>query len=225
MQLHHIDGDRSNNDRANLAVLCKDCHASAHTKIAYARNLTPDLIRIYNETWQEIVRLRLQPQSKVDQELELQQEVLLQITLIPHSWKNHYMSLYPGSFMGDSDRKFESIWDKMREEGEHPNTEEEWRNYRSLFDHALTHVMDRLERMLTAYGEVIPINVKLAVLRTNLHLRTCQRAYWIFPQMARTVGYETNFLPGLFRDVIKALASLDRLASEERRSKAKPISP
>jgi 5-methylcytosine-specific restriction endonuclease McrA len=30
-EIHHIDGDPTNNMLDNLAVICKDCHSDAHT--------------------------------------------------------------------------------------------------------------------------------------------------------------------------------------------------
>ena len=31
-EVHHLDGDRRNNDLANLATLCRGCHIAAHSK-------------------------------------------------------------------------------------------------------------------------------------------------------------------------------------------------
>jgi len=31
IEVHHIDGDRTNNDLENLTVLCKKCHGNAHS--------------------------------------------------------------------------------------------------------------------------------------------------------------------------------------------------
>lgn len=59
-EIHHIDEDPSNNDFANLAVVCKDCQSEAHTTHAFARNLTPQLITLYNESWRSLVSDRLE---------------------------------------------------------------------------------------------------------------------------------------------------------------------
>ena len=50
VQIHHIDDDHSNNSRENLAVLCDICHKRAHTQVPFSRNLTPDLIRLYDRS-------------------------------------------------------------------------------------------------------------------------------------------------------------------------------
>ena len=61
-EIHHIDGDPSNNDRSNLALVCKDHQSEAHTDHSFARNLTPDLIRLYDENWRAIVQgVQLRP--------------------------------------------------------------------------------------------------------------------------------------------------------------------
>lgn len=49
--IHHIDGDNSNNSLDNLVALCAECHADAHTKFAMRRNLTDDQIKRYRFEW------------------------------------------------------------------------------------------------------------------------------------------------------------------------------
>lgn len=66
VEIHHIDGDPSNNDFSNLAVVCKDCQSDAHTDHSFARNLTPDLVRMYSSSWQSIVAARLNPDSSFE---------------------------------------------------------------------------------------------------------------------------------------------------------------
>src|SRR5262245_23175786 len=61
VQIHHIDEDPSNNTFGNLTVICLHCHSDAHTTGAFVRNLTPELLRLYNSSWRGIVKLRLRP--------------------------------------------------------------------------------------------------------------------------------------------------------------------
>ena len=98
VEIHHVDEDPRNNDIGNLIVLCKDCHSDAHTTHAFARNLTAPLLRKYNESWRDIVRLRVAPGGPEAEELEYKSQVLLDLHMAPYRWKNAYMDLYPGQF-------------------------------------------------------------------------------------------------------------------------------
>jgi len=42
IRVHHIDGDRENNEIANLIPLCRTCHAKVHTKT----DQTPEIDRL-----------------------------------------------------------------------------------------------------------------------------------------------------------------------------------
>lgn len=52
VQLHHIDGDPSNNDISNLAALCLDHHDRATMIGALTKKLTPTQVRHYKQTWE-----------------------------------------------------------------------------------------------------------------------------------------------------------------------------
>jgi len=61
-QIHHIDENPNNNAFDNLALICAHCHIDTHSKLPFVRNITPDLIRLYNSAWRDIVKLRLLPE-------------------------------------------------------------------------------------------------------------------------------------------------------------------
>lgn len=56
--VHHIDGDRNNNDPLNLAVLCSNCHANVHQKGYMSRHYTPELVLKYKTEWEKRVEAR-----------------------------------------------------------------------------------------------------------------------------------------------------------------------
>ena len=56
LQVHHIDGKRTNNVLGNLAALCNRCDKDAHKKGRAGRPLPPDVIRKYRDAWLEEVR-------------------------------------------------------------------------------------------------------------------------------------------------------------------------
>ena len=51
IEIHHIDGNPSNNDPANLAPVCPNCHHQAHTKGGLAAQLTPQRIEVLRDYW------------------------------------------------------------------------------------------------------------------------------------------------------------------------------
>ena len=55
IQIHHIDGNNSNNELKNLAVLCLDHHDRASSKSSMTRTLTPALIRQFKNDWERRV--------------------------------------------------------------------------------------------------------------------------------------------------------------------------
>ena len=52
VQIHHIDGDPSNNAPANLAVLCFEHHDKATAPRGLTASLTPDHVRAYKADWE-----------------------------------------------------------------------------------------------------------------------------------------------------------------------------
>ncbi len=55
VQLHHIDEDPSNNDPANLAVLCLYCHRDTQITGGFDRKLDAAQVRLYRADWVRVV--------------------------------------------------------------------------------------------------------------------------------------------------------------------------
>jgi hypothetical protein len=217
-EIHHIDDDPSNNDFSNLALLCKDHHSDAHTNFAFARNLTPDLIRMYNDNWRMIVHKKLSLNGEQGLLIEYQQQVLIEIALIPHAWKNHYIILYPGQFQDsgyNSLGKGGDVWDMITEVAVHQYTYDEWMKYLFLFDDIIKHVTGRLEAILMAHGEVIPIRIKLATMRTISQLDVQRSVYLQLPQLINLFGNKSDAFATQFKETVRSLSSLSRLADKE----------
>jgi len=56
VQLHHIDGDPSNNDPANLIVVCLDCHSRVTGGHGLGKAYTVGEVRKYKRNWEARVR-------------------------------------------------------------------------------------------------------------------------------------------------------------------------
>ncbi len=51
VQIHHIDGDHSNDESLNLAVLCFDCHRDTQIKGGFDRKLDSIQVILYRDDW------------------------------------------------------------------------------------------------------------------------------------------------------------------------------
>jgi hypothetical protein len=202
--IHHIDGDPSNNERGNLAVLCMQDHNDAHTKHAFARNLTPGLIRRYDASWREIVKLHLEPPSIGDESREYQIEVLLDLSLVPHIWKNCYLALNSRAFE-NTERANGDIWDAISERVQHQYSEDEWQRYRPLFDGSITEVINRIDRLIMLHPEVIPNELKIKAIRTTRRLEVERSAYLMTPLLIETVEDRDLFFTYRFTELSNIL--------------------
>jgi hypothetical protein len=222
VQIHHIDGDPSNNDFDNLAVICFDCHSDAHSKVAFARNLSSDIIRLYNQSWREIVAVHLSPHGSSGTLREYTQEVLLDINLITYEWKNAYLSLHPQGWADRGGRHFKDVWEMMASDP-HEYSLAEWQRYVPIFDGVVIYIIDRLERVLMVHSQVISIDVKILVLRTARELKTARASYLTFLTTVPFVDNPTEFLEIEFKEIIRALSYLADFTDQRRKALESPV--
>lgn len=83
VQIHHIIPVELGGDNAdeNLIVVCLNCHSEVHTKRELARNLKPQTLRLYKETWLDLLRRYPFLRTAVPQEegdIKTLQEILKQ---------------------------------------------------------------------------------------------------------------------------------------------------
>jgi hypothetical protein len=55
VQIHHIDGDNTNGEINNLAVLCLDCHTETQIHGGFHRKLDSDQVLLYRADWYRTV--------------------------------------------------------------------------------------------------------------------------------------------------------------------------
>jgi len=55
VQIHHIDGDRSNHEISNLAILCFDCHTNTQISGGFHRKLDAEQVILYRNDWVSLV--------------------------------------------------------------------------------------------------------------------------------------------------------------------------
>jgi hypothetical protein len=215
VKVHHIDGNHSNNERSNLVVLCDPCHTLAHTNIPFSRNLTPEQVRLYDETWRAMCAARLLPGAVDRDNEEYRQEVLLELSFACHDWKNHYIQLQSRDLQNVTGN-FKDVWDLLIEVGCHEASADEWNNYRPLFDESINRVIDNLRSILACHGDVIPASIKTLVIRTTRQLSVERTVYHIFGPARTSVKMRSQ-------EVLRSLAALARAA--DAGTKASPVVP
>jgi hypothetical protein len=55
IQIHHIDGNPSNNSASNLAVVCLECHNDTQVSGGFGRKLNATQVTTYRDNWVERV--------------------------------------------------------------------------------------------------------------------------------------------------------------------------
>lgn len=224
VEIHHIDGDPSNNDLDNLAVLCKDCHSEAHTTQAFSRNLTPSLIRKYNQSWRDTVRVRLEPGGEKGLLLEYRYQILLDLFMAAHRWRDRYTSLWPDEQAASYYEKglhLANYWSNLADYAPKKYSEAEWKRYLPLFDRTNESVAVQIERIISVHSEGTPTRIKLAVIRLASRLRGERLAYRDLPRIVtdpRVVGHKDLFFERRFVDVLESLRAFVGEVDLERQS-------
>ncbi len=81
VQIHHIDGDHSNNDVSNLTLVCLNCHSLVTGKRGLGQSYKPGEVYRYKINWERKVR-DLRTFSSSRHVLNYQKEIISQIDLI-----------------------------------------------------------------------------------------------------------------------------------------------
>jgi hypothetical protein len=218
VQIHHIDGDPSNNDFNNLAVICLHCHSEAHSTGGFVRRLTPDLVRLYNNSWRAIVKLKLNPMQDPTGRREYASEVFLEASLDCHSWKVFYMALY--SVKTPPGRNFIDIWDLLIEITDHNYSPKLYQYFEPLFNIGLEDVKRRFDRLVQLYPDILPYDFRTVLLRAYRQLDTERRGYSYLPKILDnlTQKQQDGFFNVRFRSVLKILRDVDRDADTRRKA-------
>jgi len=220
-EIHHIDDNPSNNAWENLALICKDHHSEAHSTLAFARNLTPELIRLYNESWRAVIRARLSPTGDVGQRTEYQQEVIALVLVTAYKWAYDYLALCPGHLLEEVEPEYDfDIWGKLSDVPKPHYSIDEWKKYRPLFTDGITRIISDLNEVLTVHGAVVPTSIKLAIMRIKFPLQFVQKQYACFGEPAGQINDDSFNRP--FHGSLHVLANFSRLVETERKALEPP---
>ena len=75
VQIHHIDGDHTNNDISNLAVLCTQHYEEVSRKSLQGKGYSSREVTIYKELWEEHCKLERNKGTVVNNYLILSEQV------------------------------------------------------------------------------------------------------------------------------------------------------
>jgi hypothetical protein len=219
VQIHHVDEDPANNSFENLAVICLHCHSDAHTTGAFVRNLTPELIRLYNTSWRDIVRLRLVPGAHAAPQRELAAEAFLEASLDCHYWKVFFMSIAGQPLPDGRPGQFIDVWDLMVELWIPKYTPDVYQKYVPLFDAGLRHVQNRFDRLIQLFPDVLPHSFRADLVRAVRQLDTERVAYLSLPSWFDGVIHQdqlASFFCVRFAEVVRVLRAVARDADRRR---------
>ena len=213
-QIHHIDGNPSNNDIENLAVLCLECHSKTQMKGGFVREMLPDVVKKYNKSWRKIVKSKLLLNNDSNTSGEYKNEVYLEISLTCHSWKNQYIFLYPSGFAERDGSEYLDIWEKMEKTKAHTYSESEWLKYLPLFDETIKNLIIKFQSIIMMYSDAIDSQFKTLLIRTMRQLKTERFAYLSFLNISSLFQDKNQSFNVRFSEVIRQLSYLSRKADE-----------
>lgn len=96
VQLHHLDGDPSNNDLDNIAPVCPNCHNQAHSNSALTLNLTPARLKAIRDRWYAYCENRKDAFPVGASALLRLKNLVNDLGSADHSWKKMFSTVDPG---------------------------------------------------------------------------------------------------------------------------------
>ena len=153
--------------------------------------------------------------SKKDKETrQLKQEVILNVSLACHQWKNIYMALYPGHFVQVND-SHKDIWGLLENTDALTYSPDSWKYYRPLFVECTDDLVDQLDQLSSEYQDIMPVSLRSKVLSAKLQLQSEKSVYVQLPQLISSLSVKdqpnANLLFAMrFKETVRAIAEVDR---------------
>jgi len=95
VQLHHIDGIRSNNNIDNIAPLCPNCHSQAHSNNKLTANLTASRVKILRDKWYSYCESRKEGSNISANALLKLKNLVRSLGLADYSWQKTFSTIDP----------------------------------------------------------------------------------------------------------------------------------
>lgn len=213
-QIAHLDRKPENNNMENLAFLCLDHHDEYDSKSSQAKSILDTEVKVYRE---DLYHYWETPQRSLPS--DIRNDVLQKLSLLPHSWKNEYMALYPGHFAeGTYERKrdYIDVWDMFSEVIDHKYTEAEWQRYAELFNSRLPQLIEKLERVALIWGSYLDDNTKHLIFKLCSRLETQVRTYPIVVYFSKREGNVDLMFNQQFVSTLSMLGEFSREMKQKR---------
>ncbi len=222
VQIHHIDEDPSNNSYDNLSVVCLHCHSDLHTSGGSVRRLTPEIVKLYNLSWREMVRARLGHPSDATERAVLAAEALLEASLNCHHWKLQFMSIR-GSMTSSGGPEFADVWDAMAATWVPEYSAETYEQFSPLFNEGLREIERRLDRVVQVFHDVLSPGFRIELARAT---RQLEAEHVVYRHLSRYGQSETAAMlfKARFTGVITVLSALARSADRRRSTVLEAVS-
>ena len=95
VQLHHIDGDPSNNSLDNIAPLCPNCHSQAHSNNRLTANLTASRVKILRDKWYSYCESRKEGSNISGNAMLKLKNFIRSLGYADYSWKKTFSTINP----------------------------------------------------------------------------------------------------------------------------------
>lgn len=158
--IHHIDGNNSNNTYENLVGVCGECHADLHTKSTMRRNITVNQIRMYKEEWKNTCK-------NIEENLKLDTSFINQYYYINvHRLESLFFQLSNESMVANAPFKFKDAEEYYNTLWHNPKNSINWMDIiqlREFFSKCASFVLNNVPSInlsLLEFGAYKPEDLK-----------------------------------------------------------------
>jgi len=214
-QIAHLDHNPQNNSPNNLAFLCLDHHDEYDSKSSQTKSLLDTEVKRYR---QDLYHYWETPQRSLPTDIE--NDVLQKLSLLPHSWKNEYMAIYPGHFAKGTyteNNSYADVWEMFNDVVSHSYSESEWEKYLALFASSLPTLIEKLERIVLIWGEYLDDHTKHLVFKLCSRLETQVRTYSVIIILSRRDMNMDTMFNQQFIDTLKMLGEFSITMDKQRK--------
>ncbi len=210
-QIAHLDHDPNNNKIDNLAFLCLDHHSEFDSRSRQTKGFLDDEVKEYRLKLIEYLDLPVKTTPG-----EITADLLQELIMVCHSWKNDYISLYPGHFkdVQPSDKP-RDVWEMFQIEVNHTYSDEEWSRYAPLFNPGIRDLVVRFDRLASVWSEYLDDDVKHMLLKTPSQLQNQARFYVVTRLPEVREGADILFTND-FKGTLRLLGDLSRELDRRR---------
>ena len=150
VQLHHIDGDSSNNNIDNAAPLCPNCHSQAHSNNKLTANLTASRVKNLRDKWYSYCESRKEGSNISANALMKLKNLVRSLGYADYSWKKTFSTIDPMYAKMDREEMIERIFSTSNRDDLLTTLETVRQMYGSELKDSAS--LDKFKRVCNAFG-------------------------------------------------------------------------